>query len=260
MLDRIVQYKVNEVAARKARLPMEKIRAAAGLPSGRRDFAVSLRRPDRVTVIAEIKRASPSRGPIRLDVNPATVGKLYQEEGAAAISVLTDTRFFCGSPDFLGILRGAVEVPLLCKDFILDPYQIFEANLWGADAALLITRLLGDTQLKELVGLSREIGMEPLVEVRTEEEVQRALAAGATVIGINNRDLDTFKTDIEVTLRLRRNIPPEVVVVSESGISTPAAVQTLKECGVDAVLVGEALMYAGDIAGKLRELITACAK
>jgi indole-3-glycerol phosphate synthase len=260
MLNRIIEYKLKEVAVKKARLPIEKLRGPAGAASKVRNFAASLRQQDRVAVIAEIKRASPSRGPIRLDADPAAIGKLYEEEGAAAVSVLTDARFFCGSPDFLGIVRRAVEVPLLCKDFILDPYQILEAGFLGVDAVLLITKLLGDKQLKELVVLTREIGMEPLVEVHTKEEVQRALSAGASVIGINNRDLDTFKTDLETTLRLRSHIPPEVVVVSESGISTPAAIQTLKECGVDAVLVGEALMSAGDIAGKMRELVAACAK
>jgi len=260
MLDRIIEHKLKEIAARKDRLPIEKIQGTAAVHPRSRCFSASLRQPDKVAVIAEIKRASPSRGPIRPDADPAAIGKLYEEQGAAAVSVLTDTRFFCGSPDFLGIVRRAVELPLLCKDFILDPYQILEAGLLGADAVLLITKLHGEKQLKELIDLTKEAGMEALVEVHTEEELQRALSAGATVVGINNRDLGTFKTDIETTVRLRRHIPPEVVVVSESGIGTPSAVQTLKECGVDAVLVGEALMSAGDIAAKLRELVAACAK
>mgnify|MGYP005841722119 CR=1 FL=1 len=260
MLEQIVEHKVQEIGLRKNRCPLDHIRSVVAFMPQPRAFGVSLRQPGKVTVIAEIKKASPSKGPIKPDADPAAVAQIYAAEGAAAISVLTDERFFLGSPGFLGIVRQAVGLPLLYKDFVVDPYQVFEARFLGADAVLLIARLYTKQELAELLTLAEDIGIECLVEVHTEQEVEQALRAGAKIIGINNRDLETFKTDTGTTFRLRPYIPPDIVVVSESGISSPASVRALKRCGVDAVLVGEALMTSDDIAAKLRELVAAGAE
>lgn len=260
MLESIIEHKRAEIARRKAVCPPEVLKAALAFAPPPRDFRAALRRPGRVAVIAEIKRASPSKGLIRPDANPVAVARIYTAAGAAAISVLTDERFFQGHPEFLRLVRRVTELPLLCKDFILDPYQIYEARQLGADAILLIVRLLRQRELTEFLGLARGLGMEALVETHTEEEIARALAAGATVIGINNRDLKSFTTDIKTTFRLKHYLPPEVVVVSESGIGSPLAMQALKRHGVDAALVGEALMAAPDIGAKLRELVAAGAE
>jgi len=257
VLEAIITYKRREIAEKRAAYPLEHFRAYAEAAPPVREFAGALRRPGRVAVIAEIKRASPSKGPIRPGADPLKVAKVYAAAGAAAISVLTDERFFQGDPLFITQVRGAVDLPVLCKEFILDPVQIYEARGLGADALLLIVRLLEQRELVEFLGLARELRMECLVEVHTPGEIERALAAGAKVIGINNRDLQTFRTEIETTFRLKRHLPPEVVVVSESGIGSPGAIRALKEHGVDAVLIGEALMTAEDIAAKLEELVAA---
>lgn len=257
MLEQIIEHKRLEIVRKKAYCPLERVKEAVAFAPPVRDFRASLRQPGRVAVIAEIKRASPSKGPIRPDADPVAVGKMYAAAGAAAISVLTDERFFAGHPGFLGAVRQTVVIPVLCKEFILDPYQIYEARFLGADAVLLIVRLLRQRELVGFLELARALGMECLVEVHTRDELQRALDAGAAVIGINNRDLQTFTTDIKTTLRLRRHIPPEVIAVSESGISSPLAMHVLREHGVDAVLIGEALMSAADPAAKLRELLDA---
>lgn len=257
MLDEIIKHKRREIEAKRAACSLGQLEKFAKAAPPARDFTGALRRPGRVSVIAEIKRASPSKGPIRLGADPVETAKIYVAAGAAAISVLTDERFFQGKPDFLSLARCAAEVPVLCKEFILDPVQIYEARGLGADAVLLIARLLKQGELAEFIGLAREMGMECLVEVHGLEEIERSLTAGAKIIGINNRDLKTFKTDIETTFRLRRYLPPEVVVVSESGISSPLEVKALKEHGVEAALIGEALMAAEDIGAKLRELVAA---
>lgn len=257
MLGAIIEHKRREIAGKRAAYSLEYFKASAQAARPVRDFAGALRQPGRVAVIAEIKRASPLKGPIRPGADPVEVAKLYANAGAAALSVLTDERFFQGNPVFIGQVRGAVDLPVLCKEFILDPVQIYEARGLGADALLLIVRLLEQRELTEFMSLTRELGMECLVEVHSLREIERALAAGAKIIGINNRDLQTFKTEIETTFRLKRHLPPEVVVVSESGISSPGAIRALKEHGVDAVLIGEALMAAEDITAKLRELVAA---
>ncbi|MEW6448117.1 MAG: indole-3-glycerol phosphate synthase TrpC [Bacillota bacterium] len=257
MLEEIIEHKRREIAAKRAAYSVEQLKASAHTAPPARDFTTALRRPGRVAVIAEIKRASPSKGPIRPGADPVEIAKIYAASGAAAISVLTDERFFQGSPVFLSLVRSAVEVPVLCKEFILDPIQIYEARGLGADALLLIVRLLEQRELAEFISLARELGMECVVEVHSPGEIEQSLAAGAKIIGINNRDLETFKTDIETTFRLKRHLPPEVVVVSESGIASPPAIRALKECGVNAVLIGEALMAAADISAKLREFVAA---
>ncbi|MEW6183674.1 MAG: indole-3-glycerol phosphate synthase TrpC [Bacillota bacterium] len=257
MLDQIIGHKRMEIEASKRARSLAQLEQMAASAPPARGFGVNLRVSGRVAVIAEIKRASPSKGPIRPDADPAETARTYAAAGASAISVLTDKRFFQGDLDFLGMVRSEVRLPVLRKDFIVDPYQVLEAKALGADAILLITRILTLRELKELLGFSRNIGIECLVEVHDESEVERAVEAGARIIGINNRDLSTFQTDIETTLRLRRMVPPEVVTVSESGISSAAAIRTLKDNGVDAVLIGEALMSAADIGAKLQELVEA---
>ncbi|MEW6172418.1 MAG: indole-3-glycerol phosphate synthase TrpC [Bacillota bacterium] len=257
MLDRIIEHKRTEIEARKETCSLAQLERMAASAPPARGFGVNLRRPGKVAVIAEIKRASPSKGPIKPDADPAEVARVYAASGAAAISVLTDRRFFQGDPYFIGIVRREAGLPILRKDFIIDPYQVYESKALGADAMLLITRVLKQQELKELLNLAQAIGMECLVEVHDEEEVERALDAGAKVIGINNRDLQTFQTDIKITLRLRRLIPTEVAVVSESGISSAAAMRSLRENGVDAALIGEALMAASNMGAKLQELVEA---
>lgn len=257
MLGEIVAHKRAEVARKKAACGIETLAAAVAFAPPVRDFRAALRQPGRVAVIAEIKRASPAKGPIRPEANPVEVAQIYAAGGAAAISVLIDERFFQGHPEFLRAVRQVSPLPVLCKEFILDPYQVYEARQLGADAILLIVRLLRQEELTELLQLARQLGMEALVETHTVEEVKRALAAGARIIGINNRDLKNFTTDLRTTFRLRRYIPPEVVVVSESGISSPLAMRALKQHRVDAALIGEALMAAPDIGAKLYELVAA---
>lgn len=243
ILDEIVQNKKVEVEERKRENSVaffcEKIKNI-GKP---RCFISSLSRPY-PTLIAEIKRHSPSRGPIWEDLTPSELASQYQSAGASAISVLTDTKYFHGSLQDLQDAHEAVQVPCLRKEFIIDEYQIYETRVHHADTLLLIVRILSDMQLKDFLSLSRELEMEPLVEVHNEKEVERAIDAGAKIIGINNRDLDTLEVNIETTLRLKRNIPEDYIVVSESGISHPQTIQKFYECGVQSFLIGESILYS----------------
>ena len=218
------------------------------------DFALALS-GDSTRLIAEIKRASPSRGVLCPNFNPVALAKTYAQGGAAAISVLTEANYFDGSIEHLAAIREEVGLPLLRKDFIFDRYQIYESGAYGADALLLIVAILSQEQLEELLSLSHRLGLSCLVEVHNEDEVERALLSGAKIIGINNRDLNTFTVDINITHRLRHLIPQERIVVSESGIRSRGDIEKLKGWGVNAVLVGETLVTAGDIPTKMRELI-----
>ncbi|WP_418789952.1 indole-3-glycerol phosphate synthase TrpC [Phosphitispora sp. TUW77] len=219
-------------------------------------FAFQLRKNAEVALIAEIKKASPSKGVIRSSFNHLEIAQTYTASGASAISVLTDRDFFLGSPDYLSDVRNTTELPLLRKDFIIDPYQLYEAKLLGADAVLLIMAILNDRQVEELMHCSAGLDLECLVEVHTEAELERALYLEAKLIGINNRNLQTFKTDLETTFRLRSMISDnKVTVVSESGINTREDVLRLKEHGVHAMLVGEALMREDNISNKIKELL-----
>jgi indole-3-glycerol phosphate synthase len=208
-----------------------------------------------ITLIAEIKKASPSRGLICRDFNPRQIACFYQEAGASAISVLTDERFFQGHPDFLKVVKEVTSLPLLRKDFIIDEYQIYQSRLLGADAVLLIAAILGRQQLVEYICHVKELGMAALVEVHTHDELCRVLETEALLVGINNRNLHTFQVDLGVTYQLISAVPKERVVVSESGICSREDVIGLAEAGVDAVLVGEALMGAGDIRAAVAELL-----
>lgn len=254
ILDKIVADKRIELERVKKTAPLADLKARVDRRTPPLDFTLALSGSG-TRLIAEVKKASPSKGLLCPDFNPVALAKAYAEGGAAAISVLTETKYFQGSLDHLEAIRQAVKLPLLRKDFIFDPYQVYESAAYVADALLLIVAILHEKQLKELHSLSDSLGLKCLVEVHNESEVERALTCGAEIIGINNRDLNTFNVDIETTRRLRPLIPPGKIVVSESGISDRSDVQKLKEWGVNAVLVGETLVTAADIPGKIRELI-----
>jgi indole-3-glycerol phosphate synthase len=233
-----------------------------------RDFVAALREPKRgrVALIAEVKKASPSAGIIRPDFDPVAIAKEYEAAGASCLSVLTDEKFFQGSLEYLKQIRQAVKLPLLRKDFIIDERQFLEAARWGADAILLIVAILTDAELKRFHALAAEAGLAALVEVHDENELERALAAGAELVGVNNRDLKTFKVDLATTerlaaklLSLTRNAPstprPTPLLVAESGIHNKTDVDRLARCGAQAILVGESLMRDPDIAAKVRALL-----
>ncbi len=255
MLNRIVAQKREEVEQRKRSLPISTLKERLALQKKPLDFASALS-GDSTRLIAEVKRASPSRGLLCPNFNPVALAKTYAQGGAAAISVLTEINYFEGSIDHLTAIRAEVRLPLLRKDFIFDRYQIFESGAYGADALLLIVAILSQEQLEELLSLTHSLGLSCLVEVHNEAEVERALLSGAEIIGINNRDLNTFTVDINTTRRLRPLIPKERIVVSESGIRSREDIEKLEGWGVNAVLMGETLVTAGDIPAKMRELIS----
>jgi indole-3-glycerol phosphate synthase len=245
VLDRILATKREEVAALAPGGAELRRRALDSVPA--RPFAAALRRPGEVRVLAEIKRRSPSAGPIRLDADPVEIAAEYRAGGAAALSVLTDRSYFGGSLGVLEAVRAAVDLPLLRKDFIIDPVQIWEARAAGADAILLIVRALEPQQLSDLRGVAEESGLETLIEVHDAAELETALGVGGRLIGVNNRDLATFRTDLELSLRLAAAVPAEATLVAESGIRTADDVCRLGANGIDAVLVGESLMRQEDV-------------
>jgi indole-3-glycerol phosphate synthase len=250
LADRRVRVPLAELQARcRDRAPAADVRRAL-----RREAGQGVRRRGAVRVIAEIKQASPSRGVIRPGFDPVALARDYAAAGAQAISVLTDAPFFQGGLDHLVAVRAAVEVPLLRKDFHLDPYQLWEARAAGADAVLLIVAALPVGQLQDLLGLSRELGLAGLVEVHTRPELEVAMASGADLIGINNRDLQRFAVSLETTFTLLPLVPDRIVLVSESGIAEPAQVTRLAAAGVDAILVGEGLLRHRDVGDALRQL------
>jgi indole-3-glycerol phosphate synthase len=255
ILDQIVADKLREVAAAKARVPEEQLREALAVAPPVRNFFSALEGRGTIRLIAEVKKASPSKGVIRNDFQPIEIARTYQEHGAACISVLTDEPYFQGRLDYLRQIRAAVDLPVLRKDFIIDPYQVIEARAAGADAVLLIAECLDDRQLGSLHESIVALGMTPLVELYDPENLPRVLAIGARLVGINNRDLRTFKVDLEHTLRIRRAIPAECRVVAESGIRTRADVEMLQRAGVDAMLVGETLIARADIGAAADELL-----
>lgn len=252
ILGKIVQAKKEEVAALKSAESLESIRARGRDLPPARDFRRALEGPG-ISVIAEIKKKSPSRGILAERFDPPELARTYEREGAAAVSVLTDRQFFGGEKKTLGELRNIVNLPLLRKDFILDPYQVHESGALGADAILLIAAILEPSLLGDLLGLAGERGLHSLVEVHSEEDLEKALEAGAGIVGINNRNLRTFETDLAVTERLAPLVPPDRVKVSESGIREGGDVERLKRAGVRAFLIGEALVAAPDPGRKLRE-------
>ena len=257
ILDDIVASKSKELTAAKRAVPMQKMQQMAQAQPPPLDFAAAVK-GRRVRLIAEIKKASPSAGVIRADFDPVAIALIYADNGAAAISVLTESKFFQGSLDYLKDIRSAIgnRLPLLRKDFIFDTYQVYEARAFGADSILLIVAILTPEKLKSLITLSRKLGMEPLVEVHNEAEVKVALKADSKIIGINNRDLMTFKTDLDTTLRLKSYITDDKIIVSESGIKDRHDVASLKNWGASAVLVGESLLSSSDIASATRDILS----
>ena len=268
ILDAIVAHNRLELAKRQAALPLPEVRRLALEQPSPLDFAAALT-GGRVRLIAEVKRASPSKGAIRPGADPVEIARTYAANGAAAISVLTEAKHFQGSLRDLRAIRDALDrpadvrtdvpagvrtIPLLRKDFLFDPYQVFEARAYGADAILLIAAILPPAQLKELLFLAHQMGLKALVEVHNEAELGAALRTEARIIGINNRNLDTLDVDLAVTRRLRAFIPPDRIVVSESGIRTRTDMAEMRRLRVDAVLVGQALMSEPDIAAKMKEL------
>ncbi len=255
ILDKIVAGKREEIVRAKAATPEDVLREQAAAAPSPRDFYAALAVPGPVRLIAEVKKASPSKGVIRADFHPVEIARTYQSHGAACISVLTDGPHFQGSLDYLTRVREAVDLPVLRKDFIIDPYQVVEARAAGADAVLLIAECLDDALLKQLHDAIIELGMTPLVELFEPSNLSRVLQIGAQLVGINNRDLRTFETDLGHTLRLRRQIPNDRIVVGESGIRTRKDVEQLEAAGVGAMLVGESLMANPDIGAAVDELL-----
>ena len=254
-LDRIVADKREELEATRLRIPFDELKSRLPEAPPVRPFAAALK-GHTVRLIAELKKASPSRGLLRADFDPVALARAYVGAGAAAVSVLTDARHFQGSLAHLESIRAALPdgPPLLRKDFLFDPYQLYEARVHGADAVLLIAAVLNPALLAQLIGLAGALGMDALVEVHDELELERALMASARIVGVNNRNLHTFEVDLATTERLRPLVPPEVTLVAESGVFTRADVDRLAAARVDAVLIGEALVTAPDPAAKIREL------
>ena len=254
MLQTIIDHKAQELEARRRARPLASLRDAPLFAVPRRDFAAAVGAAGR-RVIAEVKRASPSRGRIRDDFDPVAIAGGYEAAGAAAISVLTEERFFEGSLEHLTAVRARVAIPVLRKDFLFEPYHLYEARAAGADAFLLIAAMLTAEHLRELVALGEELGMTALVEVHTREQIERASGAGVRVWGINNRDLDTFETRLETGLALLPLVPPGATVVIESGLRSNEDLVRFETVGVHAFLVGETLMRAPDPGAALGALL-----
>jgi indole-3-glycerol phosphate synthase len=253
ILDEIVAHKRREVADAVAAVSPAAMRARALAAPPARDFAAAITGPP-VQIIAEVKRASPARGVIRQDADPAAAARRYEAAGAAAVSVLTDRRYFNGSAEDLEAVRAAVRLPLLRKDFVVDAYQVYEARALGADAVLLIAGSIPSADLAALGRLAVDLGMTPLFEAHAGPEVDEVLACGARVIGINNRNLKTLAVDLDTTGRLRPRIPAGIIVIGESGIETPDDVRRVCRAGVNALLIGTALMASPDPSAHLRAL------
>jgi len=255
ILSKIINAKRKEIDVARSKMPEATMKELAGKIYTKSSFKRNISRPHHVDLIAELKKASPSQGIIRGDFNPLKIALTYQANGASALSVLTDERFFEGSLHTLKELKGKVTLPILRKDFIIDEYQIYESLYWGADAILLIANILTEEELCGFYKIAKHLGMDVMVEIHSEEDLEKALKSGASIIGINNRDLSTFRVDLAITQRMIRLIPPNKIKVSESGIKTYEDVMFLKSLGVDAVLIGEAFMKSDDIASKVREIM-----
>src|SRR5690349_18488972 len=254
-LANIVARTKSDLQERKRETPLEEIQRRAAAQPAPRDLRAALRNGPDIKLIAEVKRASPSKGLLAPHLDPLEVARTYESHGAAAISVLTEPHFFLGSPAYLTAIKRSVQLPVLCKDFIFDEYQVYEARAWGADAILLICAILDQTQLRHLLGIAYSLHMYCLVEVHSEDEARRAVAAGAQIIGVNSRDLVTFQMNQRLLQELRPLIPPDRVVVAESGIHTPADARRLARYGAQAMLVGESLVASRDIPAQMHALL-----
>jgi len=257
ILDKIKTYKLEEIAAAKAARPQDEIEAEAGDAPAVRPFADALLQATKTGygLIAEIKKASPSKGLIREDFDPAALAQAYATGGATCLSVLTDTPSFQGAPEYLGQARAACDLPVLRKDFMYDPYQVAEARAWGADCILIIMASVSDAQAAELEEAATRWGMDALIEVHNREELDRANALKSNVIGINNRDLNTFETSLDTTRKLAKFVDPDGLIVSESGLSTPEDLAEMARYGARSFLIGETLMRAEDVAQATRALL-----
>jgi indole-3-glycerol phosphate synthase len=257
ILQRILARKAEELAERSAKLPLKELSARVADMPDTRGFAAAIEAKiaaGDVAVIAEVKKASPSKGVIRAEFDPVSIARSYELGGAACLSVLTDKDFFQGSEDFLRQARAACSLPVLRKDFVIDPYQVYEARAIGADCILLIVAALGDADLLELSLLAAELDLDVLCEVHDAEELERAQAVPVPLIGVNNRNLRTFETSLETTLELQQLMEYDRILVAESGIHTPQDVVRLREAGINAFLVGEAFMRAADPGQELKRL------
>ena len=257
ILQKILTRKREEIVERSARLPLAELRQRAQAASPMRGFVNAIRAriaQGKPAVIAEIKKASPSKGLLRADFNPAEIAQSYERHGATCLSVLTDRDFFQGADEHLQEARAACSLPVLRKDFTIDPYQVHEARALGADCILLIVAALDDASLRELAVLARDVGLDVLVEVHDAQELERALMLDTPLIGINNRDLHTFEVRLETTLGLLERIPRDRIIVTESGIHAPADVARMRQQGVNAFLVGEVFMKADEPGKKLAEI------
>ena len=255
ILDDIIAYKKEELAGTKRSAPFADVKSKAADAGATRGFGKALSLGSDIRLIAEVKKASPSKGVIREDFDPVAIAHVYEKAGASCLSVLTEKKFFQGDLAYLGLIRAAVKLPLLRKDFIIDEYQIFEARAAGADAILLIAACLDKQQMQDYLGTAAGLGLDVLVESHTYRELDKSLQAGALLVGINNRDLQTFTVSLQTTLDLLKDIPDDRTVVSESGIRTRDDVLKLRQAGVDAILVGESLMREKDIGKKVKELL-----
>ena len=255
ILEKIVNHKLTEIATAKSSRPLKDVAAAADAAATPRNFLDALQRSPEIALIAEVKKASPSKGIIRADFDPVAIAKTYADSGASCISVLTDEHFFQGHLDYLTSISNQVDIPLLRKDFIIDPYQVFEARAAGADAVLLIAECLDAEQLIQLHQQIVELGMTPLVELYDARNVEKVLAADPVLVGVNNRDLNTFEVDLSHSVKVKQLLPPSATFVSESGIYSRSDVQMLEKSGVDAMLVGESLMRADDIGAAVKTLL-----
>lgn len=255
VLDEIVAYKRLEVEAAKQAQPLAELQARLKDAPPLRDFAAALHAGLRMHLIAEVKKASPSAGLIRPDFDPVAIAQIYAANGAQCLSVLTDEKYFQGHLDYLMAVRRTVDLPLLRKDFVIDAYQVLEARVAGADCVLLIAECLNDCQLRELYFYASELGLDALIEIHEPENLERVLKLDPVLLGINNRNLKAMITDLRHTLDLRDQIPESTLLISESGIKTRSDVERLEAAGVQAILVGESLMRATDIAGEMHRIL-----
>lgn len=254
ILNQIITHKKEELSRRKKEVKVERLRVQISGSLPPRDFKGAITQGDKINTIAEVKFASPSEGVLAEDFDPVSIASDYLKGGAVALSILTEQKFFKGELDFIPLIKKENPLPILQKDFIIDSYQIYESKVYGADAILLIVSILSKDALGDFISLSGELGMEALVEVHDEEELSVALDTGCSIIGINNRNLKTFKIDLATTIKLMSSVPPGKVVVSESGIKSREDIIRLEESGVRAVLIGEILMRTKDRISMLKEL------